>query len=244
LISAGCLVPTAYCSAMSVIQADFDRLALLDAEGWTQNNHYHNLLLRHIRNDCRNALEVGCGTGAFARRLAGRARHVVALDLSPEMIRVARSRSTASPNLEFQVADATSWDFPAAHFDCIATIATLHHLPLRTMILKLKAALKPDGVLIVLDLFEPEQNLFTASGLVDAFLNLFAMGVSVSLRLIHNGRLKPPREVRAAWAAHEQHDSYPRMSEIRELCAEIFPGAVVRRHLLWRYSIVWQKPDR
>ena len=226
---------------MSTIQADFDRLALLDAEGWTQNNHYHNFLLRHVRDGCQNALEVGCGTGAFARRLAERARHVVALDLSPEMIRVARSRSTDSPGLEFYVADALSWDFPAAHFDCIATIATLHHLPLREVILKLKAALKPGGVLIVLDLFEPERNLFTAPGLLDTFLNLIAMGVSVSLRLIHNGRLKPPREVRAAWAAHEQHDSYPKMSEIRELCGEILPGAKIKRHLLWRYSIVWQR---
>jgi len=228
---------------MSVIQADFDRLALLDAAGWTQNNHYHNFLLRHIRDDCQNALEVGCGTGAFARRLAERARHVVAMDLSPEMIRVARSRSTDSPNLEFHVSDDSLWDFPAAHFDYIATIATLHHLPLRAMVLKLKTALKPGGVLIVLDLFEPERNLFTVAGLVDTFLNLVAIGVSVSLRLIHNGRLKPPRAVRAAWAAHEQHDSYPWMSEIRELCAEILPGAEVKKHLLWRYSIIWQKPD-
>jgi SAM-dependent methyltransferase len=226
---------------MSATQADFDRLALLDAEGWTQNNHYHDLLLRHVRNGCENALEIGCGTGAFARRLLERAQHVVVLDLSPEMIRVARSRSAEFPNLEFHVADAMSWDFPTAHFDCIATIATLHHLPLREMILKLKAALKPGGVLIVLDLFEPERNLFTAAGWLDTFLNTVAMGVSGSLRLIHNGRLKPPREVRAAWAAHGQHDSYPRMSDLRTLCADILPGARVKKHLLWRYSIVWQK---
>ena len=226
---------------MSVIQADFDRLALLDAEGWTQNNHYHKFLLRHIPNGSESALEVGCGTGAFARRLAERDRHVTALDLSPEMIRVARSRSAEYANIEFCVADAMSRDFPAAHFDCIASIATLHHLPLREMILKLKAALKPGGVLLVLDLFEPERNLFTGAGLADTFLNLIAMGASVSLRLIHSRRLKPPREVRAAWAAHEQHDTYPTMSDIRTLCAEILPGAKIKKHLLWRYSIVWQK---
>jgi len=111
---------------MSAIQTDFDRLALLDAEGWTHNNHYHNFLLRHVRHDCQNALEIGCGTGAFARRLAARAQHVVALDLSPEMIRAARSRSTSFRNIEFHVADAISWDFPAAHFDCTTAIATLH----------------------------------------------------------------------------------------------------------------------
>src|SRR5260370_2021111 len=97
---------------MSVIQADFDRLALLDAAGWTQNNHYHNFLLRHIRDDCQNALEVGCGTGAFARRLAERARHVVAMDLSPEMIPVPRSPSTHSPTLEFHVSATPSCAFP------------------------------------------------------------------------------------------------------------------------------------
>jgi len=226
---------------MSVIQADFDRLALLDAEGWTQNNHYHKFLLRHIPNGSESALEVGCGTGAFARRLAERARHVTALDLSPEMIRVARSRSAECANIEFCVADAMSRDLPAAHFDCIATIATLHHLPLREMILKLKAALKPGGVLLVLDLFEPERNLLTAAGLVDTFLNSVAMGVSVSLRLIHSRRLKPSREVRAAWAAHGQHDTYPTMVDIRTLCSEILPGAKIKKHLLWRYSIVWQK---
>ena len=226
---------------MSAIQTDFDRLALLDAEGWTHNNHYHNFLLRHVPPGCQNALEVGCGTGAFARRLAERAQRVVSLDLSPEMIRVARSRSAGCPNIEFHVADAISWDSPAAHFDCIATIATLHHLPLREMILKMRAALKPGGVLIILDLFEPERNLFTTAGWLDTFLNTVAVGVSGSLRLIHNGRLKPPREVRAAWEAHGQHDSYPKMSEVRTLCADFLPGAKVKKHLLWRYSIVWQK---
>src|SRR2546428_273121 len=219
---------------MAAFQTDFDRLAVLDSEGWTHNNHYHNFLLRHVRNDHQNALEIGCGTGAFARHLAEHAQQVVALDLSPEMIRVARSRSAGCPNIEFHIADAISWDFPAAHFDCIATIATLHHLPLREMILKLKDALKPGGVLVVLDLFEPERNIFTVAGLLDTFLNVVAIGVSGSLRLIHNGHLKPPREVRAAWAAHGQHDSYPKMSEVRTLCADILPGAEVRRHLLWR----------
>ena len=118
---------------MSVIQADFDRLALLDAQGWTHNNHYHEFLLQHIPNGCEHALEVGCGTGAFARRLAERARHVTALDLSPEMIRVARSRSMEIPNVEFHVADAVAWNFPATHFDCIETIETMRHLPVRAV---------------------------------------------------------------------------------------------------------------
>jgi len=226
---------------MSTVEKDFDRLALLDSGGWTQNNHYHDFLLRHVPQDCIQALEIGCGTGAFSRRLAQRAKHVAAIDLSSEMIRVARSRSTQLSNIDFAVADVMACDLPAEHFDCITTIATLHHLPLRAALLKLIGSLKPGGVLIVLDLFESESNLLKFGGVRDAMLNAVAAGVSVSLRLLNNGRLKPPREVRAAWEEHGQTDSYPTLDQVRTLAAEIAPGAKVTRHLLWRYSLIWQK---
>ena len=226
---------------MSTIQKDFDRIALVSVDGATQNDHYHNFLLRQLPSNCQDALEVGCGAGAFARRLAQRSQNVLALDLSPEMIRIARERSTQFPNVEFELADVCDRVLPVESFDCIATIATLHHLPFREILLKMKAALKPSGVLLVLDLFEPQRNIFKPEGLLDTFLNVLAMGVSGSLRLIHHRRLLPRREVRDAWAAHERHDTYPTMSEVRELCAEILPGAKVRKHLLWRYSIVWEK---
>jgi hypothetical protein len=106
----------------------------------------------------------------------------------------------------------------------------------------MKAALKPGGVLLVLDLFQLERNIITLKGFFDSvLLNGLALPVSVGLRLLHHGRLKPSREVRAAWSAHERHDIYPTMNEVRNLCAEILPGAKIRKHLLWRYSIVWQK---
>src|SRR5437016_5240835 len=104
---------------MSSIEKDFDRLALLDDEGWTQNNNYHDFLLRQVPHGCVNALEIGCGTGAFSRRLAQGTQRVRAIDLSGEMIRVARSRSTQLSNIDFEVADVMSCDLPAAHFDCI-----------------------------------------------------------------------------------------------------------------------------
>ena len=225
---------------MSAIEKDFDRLALLDTGGWTQNNHYHNLLLRYIPTPCERALEIGCGTGAFSRRLAQRAQEVVALDLSSEMIRVARSHCAALTNLQFQVADFMSWDAPGS-FDCIATIATLHHLPARAAFEKLKTHLRPGGMLLILDLFEPERNLMTAAGIFDAALNISAMAVSGSLRLVRNGRLKPPRAVRAAWEEHGKTDAYLTMSELRSLGAEIFPGSEIRKRLLWRYSLIWRK---
>lgn len=216
------------------LQADFDRIALVSPDGATHNDHYHNFLLRYLPANCLEALDIGCGTGSFARRLAERSQHVVALDLSPEMIRCARERSANFPNIDFKLADIRSWVLAEESCDCIASIATLHHLPIGEMLLKMKAALKPGGTLLILDLFEP-------AGLADSFANLLALPVSLVLRLRHQGRLLPQREVRAAWVAHERHDSYPAMSEVHSLAEQILPGAKIRKHLLWRYSLVWEK---
>ncbi|HET8782380.1 MAG TPA: methyltransferase domain-containing protein [Pyrinomonadaceae bacterium] len=221
---------------MSTFDADFDRLALLDEEGWTANNHYHDLLLSYVPQNCENALEIGCGTGAFARDLAKRCRRVVALDLSPEMIRVARSRSAQFENLEFQLADAMTWGFPQAHFDFVCSIATLHHLDQRALLVKIRNALKPNGVLVVLD-------LVASQGFADRMRDVIGLGVSPTMRLLHNGRLQPPPEVRKAWEQHGKHDFYSTVTQMRALAAEILPGADVRRHFLWRYSLVFRKSE-
>jgi len=219
---------------MSSVEADFDRLALLDDEGWTANNHYHGALLKYVPENCGQALEIGCGTGAFARELAARCWRVVALDLSAEMIRVARSRSARFDNVEFQLADAMTWGFPQSQFDFICSIATLHHLEQRELFVKMRDALRPGGVLVVLDLVE-------SNGLVGRMLDVIGMGVSGSLRLMHNGRLKPPPEVRKAWEEHGKHDVYSTITQMRALANEILPGSNVTRRLLWRYMLVYRK---
>jgi SAM-dependent methyltransferase len=219
---------------MLTVEADFDRLALLDDEGWTSNNHYHNSLLKHVPADCENALEIGCGTGAFARLLAKRCKRVVALDLSPEMIRVARSRSTQFKNLEFQLADAVQWDFPPSHFDFVCSIATLHHLAQRALLVKIRDSLKPNGVLVILDLVESDS-------LVERMCDVVGFGVSGGFRLIHNGRLQPPAAVRKAWEQHGKHDHYLKLRQVHALADEILPGAIVRRCLFWRYLLVYKK---
>src|SRR5260370_17702034 len=99
------------------------------------------------------------------------------------------------------------------------------------ILLKMKAALKPGGVLLILDLFEPR-------GAVDALLNPLAVSVSGGLRLIYHRRLLPSCEARAAWATHESHDIYPTMNEVLRLCPDILPCAKITNHLLCLYSIV------
>lgn len=222
--------------ALSNVRADFDRIALLAGDEWDHSSHYHDFLLRHVPTPCRESLEIGCGAGAFSRLLAQSSERVLALDLSPNMIGVARERSARFPNIDFQVADVSASELPAERFDCIATIATLHHLPAASVLPKLRRSLKAGGVLLVLDLFRPE-------GPLDAAANALALPLSLGLRLFKHGRLRPPRPVRRAWAEHGRHDTYLTLAQVHELCAEMLPGALVTRHLLWRYSVVWKKVE-
>ena len=218
----------------STIQSDFDRIALVSDEGWNHNTHYHSFLLRQLPPRLEAALDLGCGRGGFARHLAQRVDHVLGLDLSPQMIRIARERSTGYRNITFEVADATTWVFPRERFDCIASVATMHHLPLTETLEKVRKALKPDGTLLVLDLYQ-------SRGLADLLPNLMAVPVSAALKLVKNGRLQSSREVREAWAQHAPHERYLTFAQVRRICADALPGARVRKHLLWRYSIVWRK---
>ncbi len=220
-------------ASLNQVREDFDRIALVSADGAARNDHYHDVLLRRLPLRCAEALEVGCGTGAFARRLAERADHVLALDLSPEMIRVARERSGAHANLDFELADVMSLDLPANRFNCIATIATLHHLPFEPVLLRLRDALAPGGTLAVLDLRPLDA--------VDWMLGWASVPLAAWLKF-RSGASRTTRETRAAWDAHARHDVHPRFSGVRRVVERLLPGADLRRLLLWRYLLIWRKP--
>lgn len=218
------------------IQADFDRLALLEGQTFDHNAFYHAFLLRQLPARCAAALEIGCGTGAFARLLSARAEHVLALDLSQQMITAAQQQSAACANITFEVTDVRERALPPASFDCIVTIATLHHLPFAETVETLKAALRVGGTLAVLDLYQQESPAEYA-------LSVLAFPLNLALCLLKTGRLRPPREVRAAWEAHGRTDRYLTLTQIQRLCTASLPGAVVRRHLFWRYSLLWRKKE-
>jgi ubiquinone/menaquinone biosynthesis C-methylase UbiE len=217
------------------IQSDFDRIAVLSKNEWNHNNHYDSFLLQQLPPSSElDALEIGCGTGSFARLLARRFRRVLALDLSPRMIEIAKEQSRQYHNIDFQVADVMTNEFPSEQFGCIVSIATLHHLPFEPILHKMKNALQTDGMLLVLDLFKAES-------FADYATSLLAVPINMILRLIKNGHVTESAEVKAAWAEHGRTDQYLTLSQVRQACALILPKAQIKRHLLWRYSIVWRK---
>jgi ubiquinone/menaquinone biosynthesis C-methylase UbiE len=222
--------------SIQAIRSDFDTIALLSKDESGHNITYYSFLLKQLPLRCETSLEIGCGTGAFSRLLAARSDHVLAIDLSPNMVEIAKDHSQQYPNIDFQTADAMNVEFCPQSFDCIVSIATLHHTQMEQMLEKMRSALKIGGILVIHDLFEPE-------GLFDAAASALAIPTNIAVRLIRSGRLRSRKEVREAWAEHGRHDDYLTMAQVRRLYTEILPGGLIKRHLLWRYTVIWNKPE-
>ena len=219
-----------------MISDDFDSLAAFDNGNWNHNSAYHHYLLRRLPPRCQTSLEVGCGAGAFARLVAQRSEKVLALDLSPRMISLAKERSVGYQNIEYIAADGLSFPLPLASYDCVASISTLHHLDLAAALTRLAALVSPGGVLLALDLYR-------AASVTDYLISALALPVNLSLRVWHGDVRPKPELVRKAWSAHRCHERILTFAQVSRICASVLPGARLRRHLLWHYSIVWTREN-
>ncbi|MCT7350884.1 methyltransferase domain-containing protein [Streptomyces sp. 15-116A] len=99
-------------------------------------------------------LEIGCGTGAISRVLAGLpgVREVVGADPSAALLDRARSLSSTRSNLSFLQADGRDLPLPEADFDVVVLHRVLSHVPgPQTLLAQAHRVLRPGGRLAVFD---------------------------------------------------------------------------------------------
>jgi SAM-dependent methyltransferase len=207
---------------------------------WDHNAYYHGLLLRRLPQPCKRVLDVGCGSGAFAARIARQAGHVDALDRSAAMIEAARHRTPG--NVTCLLADALTDPLPGADYDAIVSISALHHMPLQDALRRWAAALRPGGVLAVIAL--PRTDLRRELPVeATALVGHRVLGaIFLAARTTGNG----------SWFAKDApHDTpmpvvlNPPLStrEVAQQAGQVLPGVRVRRLVFWRYLLLWQKPS-
>jgi SAM-dependent methyltransferase len=95
----------------------------------------------------RQVLEVGCGMGEFAERLARNLDvTVIAIDLSPRMVELSRQRG-----VDARQADVQQLPFDDGAFDCVVANWVLYHVPdLDRALREIARVLSPGGHLLAM----------------------------------------------------------------------------------------------
>jgi ubiquinone/menaquinone biosynthesis C-methylase UbiE len=96
-------------------------------------------------------LEIGCGTGTTALKLASAVARIAASDISPEMIAIGREKAEAQGvgNVEFAVATADAAPWPEASFDAVLAFNLLHLVAAREAALRSVHRLLKPGALFI-----------------------------------------------------------------------------------------------
>lgn len=125
----------------------FDRIAA-ERDRWKRRNPYYHRYLERLSGELippgSSVLEIGCATGDLLAAL--RPRRGVGVDLSPEMVRIAKAKH---PHLEFRVGDAEDLPLDEA-FDAVVLSDLVGHLPdIWAAFRQLRKICRPDTRVII-----------------------------------------------------------------------------------------------
>lgn len=195
-----------------------------DSARWNHNAHYHRVILDAIPDRARRALDVGCGEGTMTRAL--RARVPVVTGIDPDAASIDLARRQGPTDVDYVVGDVLTHGFPDAVFDVVACVTALHHMEAAAALRRMAALVRPGGVVAVIGVARRRVPQ-------DLPRDLLGVAVSRTLRLRRKEWTTPAPKV---WPPPQ---TFP---EVRRTAAEILPGVRFRRHVLWRYSLVWARP--
>ena len=116
----------------------------------------HKRLLSQVELSANaNVLDLGCGTGRLLNRLANQFPEITGtgLDLSPQMLRIARQNNRHRPRLIYLEGNAENLPFAEEQFDAVFNTISFLHYPQPDEVLKEVArVLSPGGKFYLVDI--------------------------------------------------------------------------------------------
>ena len=119
-------------------------------QGDIRYEHLHRYRLAQAFVKDRVVLDLACGEGYGAALLSQSANSVFGIDIDEQIIRHASARYATCRNLEFRVGSCSAIPLPDASVDVVTSFETIEHQDRhQEMMLELKRALRPEGILII-----------------------------------------------------------------------------------------------
>jgi SAM-dependent methyltransferase len=205
---------------------------------WNHNEHFHGWILRNLPAPRRAAVDIGCGTGVLAGKLAAHFARVTGIDADAGVAAVASARLAHDPGVAirhcgFEEFAAAAGDGEA---DLITMVAVLHHLCLDDTLARIPGLLAPGGRLLVV-------GLARVNSLPDLAVDLISAAANPVMGLIKHPRPARPAEGPAAGQpVMPVRAPATTLAEITAAARAYLPGATVRRSLFFRYTLRWDKP--
>ena len=205
---------------------------------WNHNEHFHGWILRNLPARRRAAIEIGCGKGVLAGKLAMHFAHVTGIDRNEDMAAAAGARLRDVPRVSVQRCDFADFSSAAGDggADLITMVAVLHHLDLDDTLARIPPLVAPGGRLLVV-------GLARADSLADLAFDVVSAAANPVM-----GMIKHPRPVRLRQPTLGEQSAVPVMdpattlAEITKAARAHLRGSTVRRRLFFRYTLRWEKP--
>jgi ubiquinone/menaquinone biosynthesis C-methylase UbiE len=140
----------------ATVRQQYNQVAAIYDRRW--HSYLNNTLqflktwLNYSAND--TILDIACGTGELERIIVGEhpRQKIVGVDISEEMLAVARHKMQSFPSVSFQIASASVLPFADQSFDLIVSANAFHYFDNPIVALtEMKRVLKPDGKIVILD---------------------------------------------------------------------------------------------
>jgi SAM-dependent methyltransferase len=217
-----------------------EALARLNARHpWSHNEYFHRWILRNLPAGRDAAVDIGCGKGVLAERLATRFTRVTGIDPDEGMAATAAARLVGVPGASirrcrFDELAPAAGDGGA---DLITMVAVLHWLDLDDALARLPALLAPGGRLLVVGLARPDSLADLAFDVVSGVANP-VMGM-----IRHPRPVRPSPPVPDGRPVMPVTDPVTTFAEIRTAARARLPGVAIRRRVFFRYTLRWDKPQ-
>jgi 2-polyprenyl-3-methyl-5-hydroxy-6-metoxy-1,4-benzoquinol methylase len=192
---------------------------------WNHNTAYHPWLVNIATKHDGDVLDVGCGDGLLAQRLATVSRSVTGIDPDPAAVQRATERLRHHKHVDLSCQDFEQYEAGGRRFDLITFVASLHHMDLPDSLMKARELLTPTGEIAVVGISANKSVrdwiwavLCVPGARIGSWLHAETRNVGVVVK-----------------------DPTDGLDDIRCTADDILPGASVRRALYYRYLLRWAR---